>query len=183
MNSSSLSSMDDVYELRIWLDPNHISQGLISKYNTSILAHNKKVTSRGVNGSSCADAGIDLYIPNTIDVEMHTHSNKINHYVKAAMFWKGIPTAYYLYPRSSMGSKTPLRMANSVGIIDAGYRGNLIGVVDNLSDTAYSVNTGDRLMQICAPNLTYPIYATFVSSLSELGETERGDGGFGSTGM
>ena len=181
MNMNSLP-IDAVYELRLFLDANHISQGLISKYETSILAHNKKVASRGTNDNSCVDAGIDLYVPNSLNIDMRTHSFKINHYVKGAMFWKGLPTAYYLYPRSSMGSKTPLRMANSVGIIDSGYRGNLIGVVDNLSDEMYSVSSGDRLMQICAPNLTYPIYVTFVSSISELGETERGDGGFGSSG-
>ena len=57
------------------------------------------------------------------------------------MTFNGKPTAYYLYPRSSMGSKTPLRLSNSVGIIDAGYRGNIIGVVDNISDREnYNIN-------------------------------------------
>ena len=46
--------------------------------------------------------------------------------------------SYYLYPRSSI-IKTPLRMSNSVGIIDAGYRGNIIGCVDNIGDIPYTV--------------------------------------------
>ena len=42
------------------------------------------------------------------------------------------PCGYYLYPRSSTGSKTPLRLSNSIGVIDSGYRGNLIACFDNI---------------------------------------------------
>ena len=186
MEVSMPSSMGNVYELRIWLDPEYNSQVLLDKYETSFKAHNKKVISMRLgraNGSDiCVDAGIDLHVPREMQIGQYTHSNKINHGVKAAMYFHGIPTAYYLYPRSSMGSKTPLRLANSVGIIDSGYRGHLIGVVDNLSENTYTIAARDRLMQICAPNLTYPIYVTLVSLLSDLGETERGNKGFGSSG-
>lgn len=85
--------------------------------------------------------------------------------------------AYYLYPRSSI-SKSPLRLANSVGIIDAGYRGNIMAKVDNLSDEPYTIKAGDRLFQICMPDLRSPIVV--VSSVEK--NTERGSGGFGSTG-
>jgi dUTP pyrophosphatase len=114
-------------------------------------------------------------------------------------------TGFYMYPRSSL-SKTKLRLANSVGIIDSGYRGNLIGMFDvvNMDETTQPVNdsqlqsqlqnkdeykdydycakVNDRLVQICGPGLI-PIYVEIVNSLDELGnETERGSGGFGSTG-
>ena len=46
----------------------------------------------------------------------------------------------------------------------------------------YSIQKGDRIIQICSPNLTYPIYPILVDNESELGESERGSGGFGSTG-
>ena len=85
--------------------------------------------------------------------------------------------SYYLYPRSSI-SKTPLRMSNSVGIIDAGYRGNLMASVDNTSEEPYVIRKGQRLFQICSPTLS-PIAFTMVHELSE---TTRGSGGFGSTG-
>ena len=85
--------------------------------------------------------------------------------------------SYYLYPRSSI-SKTPLRMANSVGIIDAGYRGNICAFVDNIKNEPYRIDQGTRLFQICSPTLE-PIEYTIVNSLSE---TSRGSGGFGSTG-
>ena len=85
--------------------------------------------------------------------------------------------SYYLYPRSSI-SKTPLRMANSVGIIDAGYRGNIKVAVDNISDKGYTVSKGQRLFQICAPDLG-PIDLELVEELSA---SSRGQSGFGSTG-
>ena len=48
--------------------------------------------------------------------------------------------------------------------------------------TIYTVYKNDRLVQICAPNITYPILPKLVDSLDKLGTTLRGDGGFGSTG-
>jgi dUTP pyrophosphatase len=109
-----------------------------------------------------------------------------------------------MYPRSSV-SKTPLRLANSTGIIDSGYRGHLMGMFDVLNtqtqtktQTKRQINNNqdtdpdpdpdfvgqqfDRFLQICAPGLV-PILVEVVDDIDELGEeTERGAGGFGSTG-
>ena len=97
---------------------------------------------------------------------------------------KSYNTGYYMYPRSSI-SKTKLRLANATGIIDSGYRGHLIGMFDliNLSENQeYVVEEYDRLLQICAPGLV-PIVVEVVNIIDELGnQTERGSGGFGSTG-
>ena len=89
------------------------------------------------------------------------------------------PVGYFLYPRSSTGTKTPLRLANSIGIIDAGYRGNYIAAFDNIREPVFTVERLQRLVQICPPNLTYPMRVELVE---ELEETDRGAGGFGSTG-
>ena len=71
-------------------------------------------------------------------------------------------------------------MANSVGIIDSGYRGYLIGVVDHpFEGDSYDVKKHDRLFQICAPDLQ-PISDIVV--VNHLDHTERGSGGIGSTG-
>ena len=86
--------------------------------------------------------------------------------------------SYYLYPRSSI-IKTPLRLSNSVGIIDAGYRGDIIAYVDNIKNKSYTISQGDRLFQICAGNLE-PIEFQLVNDLSN---TQRGTSGFGSTGL
>jgi len=85
--------------------------------------------------------------------------------------------SYLLVPRSSI-AKTPLLMANSIGIIDAGYRGEIIGAVYNTSKEDYVVEAGTRLFQIVLPSLE-PFDVEIVSDLSE---TVRGEGGFGSTG-
>ena len=85
--------------------------------------------------------------------------------------------AYYLFPRSSI-SKTPLRLSNSIGLIDGGYRGEIMASCDNIKDFDYTVKEGDRLFQLVATDSS-PISYDLVDILSE---TTRGAGGFGSTG-
>lgn len=137
-----------------------------------------------------ADAGFDLFSPEDLPVTGFT-TVKINQGVKGTMeFFSGagtaldrsvgVPVGYYMYPRSSTGTKTPLRLANSVGIIDAGYRGNYIAVFDNWRGEVFQVEKLQRLVQICPPNLTYPMRVELVDDLGE--PTLRGEGGFGSTG-
>jgi dUTP pyrophosphatase len=86
-------------------------------------------------------------------------------------------SGFWVLPRSSL-SKTPLRLANSMGLIDPSYRGNLIGAFDNTSDTDYTVEKGTRLLQMCVPVLM-PFNIEWVDKLDD---TSRGAGGFGSTG-
>ena len=129
------------------------------------------------------DAGFDIYLPKKYNLSVNS-SNKIDMGItcSAKLVTKDYHynTGYYMYPRSSL-SKTSLRLANSVGIIDSGYRGTLIGMFDCLNDEV-PIEKYDRLVQISAPGLV-PIYAELVDTLEELGErTARGDGGFGSTG-
>ena len=143
------------------------------------------------------DCGFDLFCPEKLVVESGS-TTKVNIRCKCAMTYMSIPCGFYLYPRSSVGAKTPLRLANSVGIIDSGYRGDCIAVFDNKniesnsiyngngydnsSSGSYTITKGDRLVQICSGNLVYPIYPIIVDSVEELGYTSRGIGGFGSTG-
>jgi dUTP pyrophosphatase len=131
------------------------------------------------------DSGFDLFIPDEIYDELYIGNTiKVDHKVQCAMYSDtGRPLPYYLYPRSSI-SKTPLRLANSVGIIDSGYRGNLIAKLDYVKDVyvndeKWQCPPGTRLMQICAHNLL-PI--TSIKMVSSLDDTTRGVGGFGSTG-
>ena len=87
------------------------------------------------------------------------------------------PQGYELWPRSSI-SKTPLLLANSIGLIDQGYRGEIKACVRNLSATEYTVNPGDKLFQLCMPDKK-PFRVEFV--VDHESSTIRGDGGFGST--
>lgn len=91
---------------------------------------------------------------------------------------EGENISYYMYPRSSI-SKTPLRLANSVGIIDSGYRGEIIAAFDNTSKDTYTVRAGTRLVQLCTPTLSNKITCKMVSELSS---SDRGTRGIGSTG-
>ena len=86
------------------------------------------------------------------------------------------PTAFYLYPRSSI-SKTNFRLANNVGIIDSGYRGNIGAYFDCKCNTKIVKN--QRLLQICS-NTLEPFYVVLVDNLNI---TERGKNGFGSSGL
>ena len=126
------------------------------------------------------DSGIDLFCPETINIKPG-ETVKINLQIKCEAYHSSdseMPVSYYLYPRSSI-IKTPLRLANSVGIIDAGYRGNIIACVDNIKKVPYTIEQGSRLFQICGPTLE-PIEFKLVTDLSD---TQRGEGGFGSTGQ
>lgn len=133
------------------------------------------------------NAGFDLFLPKDYRFSKNV-VNKTNFEVKCSARIVNISddnvtsyfTGFYMYPRSSL-SKTALRLANSVGIIDAGYRGPLIGMFDCLTET-YDVLEFTRLMQICAPNLM-PVFVRIMDTVEGLGpETSRGEGGFGSTG-
>lgn len=121
------------------------------------------------------DSGLDLFIPAAITLEPQS-TTMVDLGIRCELRSSEIH-GYYLYPRSSI-SKTPLRLANSVGIIDAGYRGNLMVAIDNRSNAAYNLSKGDRLFQICMPTLV-PFEVIFDAVNLE---TERGAGGFGSTG-
>jgi dUTP pyrophosphatase len=158
-------------------------QELVKSYINRYYIKNSKLVacSHEIDDHIHIDAGFDLYVPASYCVEGKTLA-KLNTNVKTAMYYDSIPCGFYMYPRSSTGTKTPLRLANSVGVIDAGYRGNCIAAFDNISDKDYHINKGDRLVQICPGNLIYPIYPVIVDTLEELGSSYRGLGGFGSTG-
>jgi dUTP pyrophosphatase len=158
------------YTLKIYIDNNDIKE----KYIEHIINHNLEVLSKFPN------AGFDLLTPKQIEVNSKIF--KLNTEIKCAMFdSNNKPVSYFLYPRSSI-IKTNFRLANSVGIIDSGYRGHIIGVFDNISLENAIIDKYSRLLQLCAPNLN-PILVEIVETLEELSEkTERGCSGFGSSG-
>ena len=125
------------------------------------------------------DSGLDLFCPEDIIIGPG-ETMKIDLQIQCEALHDNIENnnvSYYLYPRSSI-IKTPLRLANSVGIIDAGYRGNIIACVDNIKNYEFKIEKGSRLFQICGPTLE-PIEIRVVNELSS---SQRGSGGFGSTG-
>nr|DAF38188.1 MAG TPA: dUTPase [Caudoviricetes sp.] len=118
-------------------------------------------------------AGLDLYCPFHIKVPADSQKKiPLGIAVEIPKGHMGL-----LVPRSSM-SKTPLRCANSVGIIDADYRGELSIAYENISCSDYTIFRGDRIAQL----IIIPIAIVDVEEAQTLSETERGDGGYGSTG-
>ena len=178
--SSLIANYGRVMQLNIFVNSLNNNFDLKNLYLDAANRHNSKLLS----SPAYCDAGFDLYSPISVDTALCSSPVKLDFNIvcSASMMLdngKSFNTGYYMYPRSSL-SKTKLRLANSVGIIDAGYRGHLISMFDVLENTEFAAN--DRLIQICAPGLV-PIFVKVVDTLEELGEsTARGDGGFGSTG-
>ena len=160
---------------------------LADEYANRIMSHNNNFFKNNL-----PDAGFDLLTPkeynmNSVDLK----STFIDMQVKTEMIYcdpiNNISNncGFHVFPRSSI-SKTPLMLANHTGIIDSGYRGNLIGAFrwfyqheNNIS--GYKIEKNSRLLQICHPNLC-PIYINTVYDVNDLSTSKRGEGGFGSTG-
>lgn len=83
-----------------------------------------------------------------------------------------------IYARSSLGTKRGLAPANKVGVIDSDYRGEIGVVLHNHSQIAQTVAPGERIAQILITPVLTPAY----TEVKELTDTDRGAGGFGSTG-
>ena len=92
-----------------------------------------------------------------------------------------LPSADYValvFARSGLGIKQGVCLSNGVGVIDSDYRGEIgVGLV-NLGQSAYTVQPGDRIAQL----MVTPVVQPTVVQVSELDDTDRGAGGFGSTG-
>lgn len=154
--------------LYIWIQDNELREF----YQEAVKKHNSNNSQLNF-----PNAGFDLFSPEYYDLNKDSFcldtkiicsmTNQQNQYL-----------SYYLYPRSSI-IKTPLRLANSVGIIDSGYRGTIKAVFDVKSE--YNIEKYSRLIQICSPTLA-PLVVKIVDNIEDLGVTERGSGGFGSTG-
>ena len=201
------------YKLYIYINPD-VNSKIIRLYKNDAHKKNALIDSyleakNNENSSSedfCFDAGFDLYNTESI-VSNGCQTIIVDYKIQCAMkvCINGIEryVGYYLYCRSSTGSKTPLRLSNSVGIIDSGYRGNIKACFDNNNINNSDINNsdinnsdilvgsndfvlkqGERYTQLCPPNLEYPMKVVIVDNISDLGkETIRGYGGFGSSGQ
>ena len=119
------------------------------------------------------DAGLDLFVIN--EQTISAGETTLIHLQIACENTENKP--YLVMSRSSIG-KTPLRLANAGGLSAAGYRGEIMAVVDNIKTEDYTVEPGQRLFQLVAMDGS-PIHFELVEELSD---TTRGGGGFGSTG-
>lgn len=187
--------------LTIWIDKSIVgnnSNELELMYNRAANKHNDSV-----RRNKYPDAGFDIFTPvNGAEYSGYIVNNrhtqlKIRSGIRCSMETLNVsgpdkdiePMSFYLYPRSSI-SKTQFRLANNVGIIDSGYRGEIMAVFDIIQNTdGTEVNKPEpysRLVQICCGDLRP--FSVSVSTI-DAGDvddlvscTKRGEGGFGSTG-
>ena len=201
--------------LTLWVDKDAVgdtADELLRRYQEAAERHNNNV-----RGGSFPDAGFDLLVPDNEGcvedagyvINGQRTQMKLKTGVRCLMEgfeWGNDPEgddevswaeSFYLFPRSSI-SKTQCRLANNVGIIDSGYRGQLIAVFDVLAkaENAGGEHRGQvrddaqpysRLVQVCCGDLR-PFVVTVKTISGEeterlLSSTIRGDGGFGSTGV
>lgn len=120
------------------------------------------------------DAGLDLTSKESVAVLPHG-TTMVGTGVAVA-----IPEGHVglLFPRSGLASKRGINLANCVGVIDSGYRGEVMVPLHNIGESAKVVAKGERVCQL----VVLPFVTCECVSVEELGETERGSGGFGSTG-
>ena len=84
-----------------------------------------------------------------------------------------------VYARSGLGIKHGIALSNGVGVIDSDYRGEIMVGLTNLSDKPYTIHPGDRIAQL----VVAPVVLPRLEWVEELDDTDRGTGGFGSTGQ
>lgn len=121
-------------------------------------------------------AGADLYNMEGNDVVIAPHETVM---VKLG-FAIEIPEGYagLVFARSGLATKRGIAPANKVGVIDADYRGECMVSLHNHTNTAVTVDGGERVAQLCI----VPFLKATFEEAAELSETARGEGGFGSTG-
>ena len=137
------------------------------------LRENAKIPSRATNGS----AGMDLYA--CIDEPITLAPGQL------AIVPTGIAIALpdnscaaFLYARSGLGVKHGICLSNGVGVIDSDYRGEICAGLCNVSNKPYTIEPDERVCQM----VIAPVLTPDVVEVSELDDTDRGEGGFGSTG-
>lgn len=141
--------------------------------NVKKLCERARLPFRATQGSAGADlfACIDedvviapqerVLIPTGIAIELET-----------------VETGAFIFPRSSLSSKYGISLANCVGVIDNDYRGEIKIPVINHSSEPYTIHDGERIAQLVVLPVVLPLFI----ETENLNETQRADGGFGSTG-
>ena len=121
------------------------------------------------------DACADIYAAKDITIPAHSLSNIVPTGLRIAL-----PEGWVLKfePRSSIGLKSGLRLSNGMAIIDEDYRGEIGVLFDNFSNSDYEIKAGDRIVQCWVEK----VHRFKPIEVDILPVTERGDGGFGSTG-
>lgn len=140
--------------------------------NIKRLTESATIPTRGSNEA----AGYDLYadIPAPVTIEPHTTAK-----IGTGLSIELPPQTFgAIFARSGLSTKQGLRPANCTGVCDSDYRGEYIVPLHNDSEVNQTINPGDRIAQL----IVMPYIEVMFREVEELANTERGAGGFGSTG-
>lgn len=155
---------------KIIIDPNQL------KLLTEVKYKKLKAIAHEPTRGSAAAAGYDLYAAIKYDLVVPAHSAvKVG---TGLAFELPQNTFAAIFARSGLATKQGLRPANCVGVCDSDYRGEYIVAIHNDTDTDQTIAAGDRIAQM----ILIPYLPMELTEVEELSDTERGAGGFGSTG-
>lgn len=143
------------------------------KINIKKLNENAIIPTRGSEGA----AGVDLYACTSSSIVIMPH-NTVKIGTGLAI---ELPHGYFgaIFARSGLATKQGLRPSNCVGVCDEDYRGEYVVALHNDTDEPQTINPMERIAQL----VVMPYLPVEFNEVNELSDTERGDGGFGSTGM
>lgn len=147
-------------------------EGDIKRVNIKRLTKTAKLPTRGSNQA----AGYDLYGDNEEAIAIEPHAT-----VKVGTgLAMELPNGYFgaVFARSGLAAKKGLRPANAVGVCDSDYRGEYIVALHNDTDEVQTIDPHERIAQL----VVMPYLPVMFNEVEELSDTERGEGGFGSTG-
>lgn len=142
--------------------------------NVKKLNENARLPFRATQGS----AGADLFACIDNDVVV-LPQERVLVPTGIAIELESPETGAFIFPRSSLSSKFGISLANCVGVVDSDYRGEIKVPVINHSNEPYTIHNGERIAQMVILPVILPTFA----EADELTETQRADGGFGSTGV
>lgn len=128
--------------------------------------------------ATAASAGVDL-CADLVDSLTVNPGENVKIPTGLAIELPGPHVVALVFARSGLASRYGIGLTNSVGVIDSDYRGEIQVLLQNLGPKAIIVNPGDRIAQL----VFMPIFKAVFEEVAELGETARGTGGFGSTGV
>ena len=142
------------------------------KIKTKKININAKLPFKATEGS----AGADLFA--CIESEIIIKPGKTNMIPVGIAVEIPVGFGGFIFPRSSLGCKYGITLPNCVGVIDSDYRGELCVPLINLGSADFVIQNGDRIAQL----VILPVENAEYEDASELSDTVRGKGGFGSTG-
>lgn len=121
------------------------------------------------------DLGYDIFAAETVTLEARGHGLVPTGLAIECISAAGEPMGALLRDKSSMASR---RLVLTGGVIDAGYRGEIKVLMENLGDQPATIRTGDKIANL----IPYPVLTDEVKVVDDLAESSRKAGGFGSTG-